>query len=964
MIILIICLPPPSIKAESLGEVRIGAYGPGESPIAGASVILYDHESGGWIADGITDESGIVVMNVSTEIAFDVLIYETGYGEIENGREIGFYFDSNSGMGYTAPCNVNFTLQSGISSGILSGVVSDAVSSSPVEGAMVSIAADIQGRTYVVKSVLTLSDGSYSADLNVGDWRVWIDKKVDGETLYLGTWHDAEMTSGDSVTLDASLWPKATLTIQSLTSTEGELDYVAIMLINDTYGGLIWRADLSASKLPREFDVPAVNSFAVLLSKTFTGLCLQGSVEVPLESGDASINSVLYPAEYMIWCFPNDWEMERLLGNLTLEIQVVTPESAKPKGPDGGGPPKFIDPDGSISQYIMLDVGGGIPTTWCKMATPTKTDVGNYFGFFDLNALEAPQGYYMTLTVIRNSTGNAVAANFVFFNRFQYQIQPLQLKGVYDVGEDVECKFKVYGSSGYISDAEVSYRLFNVTEQWNFITGGFATVNSSTKVWSITIPSSDLSPGTYRLSVKISGGREFFADFKVEDYASVTFSGQILPNASINLFSEQQGTFVVTADQTGSFNLDICPGDYNAWFHYDNKNTPGWDARDTNMQLTLTNDVVDFPSGFTEYQNRPMQPIFEVRGVAFNDTNQNGMWDSDEERLALVNVRGVNMTGWEEWGPPTFPDGTYRLFLKPGAVYKLRATKTIYMQNETATPKFGEGTKQGNLLILNIPMTKMSPGYITGYVKLENGTLLENVGLNFMDEYWTWIGSTFTNSTGGYLFTAPANKKMNVWVDPMRPGVRGKDIRGIIVAEGETLTLNVTLYQSARVNGTIQMNGTDVWAQILPLDENWNRVWWEWGETGHFETEIPLCVKRLMFLSWCGYGGFLIKDVSLAQGVTSDLGVITLTPNDPNLMVDAHPKGWEWDWSVGHYVNFTVEVRNAGVDYSPISDADITYWAWCWDTGELAGHGEVNELQEAPGIYEGAFLASKPGHYR
>jgi len=610
----------------------------------------------------------------------------------------------------------------------------------------------------------------------------------------------------------------------------------------------------------------------------------------------------------------------------------------------------------------MLDLGGGIPTTWRGKVAPTKTEVGSYYGFFDLDALGAPQGYYITVTLIRNSTGNVVAARLEFFNRFQYQIQPLQAKGIYDVGEDVEVKFRVYGSSGYVSNVEVSYKLFD--DQWNFKKGGFATVDSSTKVWNITLPSSIFSQEKYHLSIKISGGKEFTFDFRVQDYTPVTFSGQILSYASIDLFSEEYGTFVVTADHTGAFSINIYPGEYDAWFHYDNKDTPGWDARDTGMRLILTSNIADFPNGFDEYQDRPMQPIFEVRGVAFNDTNRNGIWDSGEDRVASVNVRGINITGWEEWGPPTFPDGTYRLFLKLGAIYKLRATKTVYQQNETATPDVGGGVSQGDLLIVNIPMVKLSPGYITGYVKLENGTLLENVGLHFMDEYWTWIGSTFTNSTGGYLFTAPANKKMNIWVDPGRPGVQGRDLRDITVGEGETLILNVTLYPSARVTGTIQLNGKDVGAQILPVDEDWDRVWWQWGERGHFETEIPLSVKKLMIWTW--EGGFLIKDVSLKAGETTDLGILSLNPTDPNLMVDAHPKDWEWEWSVGQYVNFTVELRNASMNWKPISNAEVTYWAWYEDTGELMGHGTVEEIdpEGAPGIYEGAFLANKAGHYR
>lgn len=936
--------------------VTISVYGPSETPLANASVILYDHNTGGWINDAKTDSSGIALMGAPADIEFDVLIYKTGYGRIEDGKVIGFYFDSNSSAGYVAPCNVNFTLQSGIDSGSLSGVVSDAVNGSPVKGATISVSAYIQGKTYVVQSTTSLSDGSYNIDLNVGTWRVWIDKKVNGETGYLGTYYNVQITADASVTLDMQLWPKAKLTIKSLGTTDAQqIQEATIMLINDTYGGLIWQTNFFAKEkdLPKDFEVPAVNSLAVLITKVSKGLYL-GSVEVSLEDGNVSVSPILYQPKNMIWCFPNDWEMQRLLGNLTLETFVVTPEPAMP-----GRPPQFVDPEGNISQYIMLDLGGGIPTTWRNMTTPTRTEVGSYFGFFDLDAIGAPQGYYMILTLIRNSTGNAVAASLEFFSRFQYQIQLLEAKSIYDVGEDVEVKFKAYDSSGYVDNIEISYKLFD--EQWNFKRGGFATVDPDTKVWNITLPSSIFSPGIYRISIKISGGRELTFDFEVKDYAPVTFSGQILPYASIDMFSEN-GAFIVTADGSGSFSIQTAPSEYDAWFHYDNKETPGCDAQDIGMRISLKGNVTDFPTGFQDYINRPMQPTFEVRGVAFNDTNGNGVWNSGEDRLAQVNVRAINVTGWQEWTPPTNPDGIYRLFLKPDTIYKVRATKTIYMQNETATPEIGQGTSQGDLLIVNIPMVKTSPGYVTGYVKLDNGTLLEGVSVNFNDEYWSWIGNTFTNSTGGYFFTAPANKKMNIWVDPMRPGVQGREFRGITVHEGDTLTLNVTVYRAARVNGTIRLNGTDVWAQIIPLDEDWNRVWWDWGETGHFETELPLSVTRLMIWTW--EGGFLIKDVALTTEETTNLGILALNPTDPNLMLNAHPKDWEWEWAVGQYVNFTVELRDEATKWNPVSGANVTYWVWYWDTGELVEHGTVEEIEGTQGIYEGAFLTNKAGHYR
>ena len=954
------------VVAATFEKVQIAVYDSAGSPIANANVILYDHLSGEWVNNSKTDENGIAVMKVSTAVSFDVLIYKTGYGVIENGRMFGFYFDSNSSFGYSAPCNRSFKLQSGVDSGTLSGTVSDAVDGSPIEGAEVSISAYIRGKTYVVQSVKTSSDGSYSVDLNVGIWKVWIDKKVDGEIAYLGTWSDVQISSSTTTTLNISLWPRATLTINSLTTKDGqEIKEATLILINDTYGGMIWQTSFLTIDLPMSFNVPAVDSHAVLIAKSFEGLYLS-SIKVSLEDGSVSLSPVLHSPEYVIWCFPNDWETDRLLGNLTLVLFVVAPESLMPKGPDeGAGPPRFMDPEGSITQYIMLDLGSGIPTTWRKVNVPTRTEVAGYYSFFDLDGLEAPQGYYMALTLIRNMTGDAVAATLQFFNRFQYQIQPIQAKGIYDIGEDVEVKFKVYGVSGYVSsNVEVSYKLFD--DLWRFKKGGFATVDSSTKIWNVTLPSSifSSSPGKYHLSIKISGGKEYTFDFRVQDYTPVRFSGQILPYASINLFAEDYGTFIVTAAQNGSFSIDMHPGEYNAWFHYDNKDTPAWDARDTNIMITLTSNVTDFPNGFQEYLDRPIQPAFEVRGIAFNDTNQNGIWDPGEDKLALVNVRGVNLTGYEEWVPPTLPDGTYRLFLKPGEIYKILATKTIYMQNETAIPEVGEDASQGDLIIVNIPMIKLSPGYITGYVKLDNGTLLENVGLHFMDKYWTWIGSVFTNSTGGYFFTAPANKKMNIYVDPMGiHGVQGKDIRDVTVGEGETLVLNVTLCRSGKLSGTIQLNGSEVWAQILPLDKDWNRVWWDWGEVGHFETELPLSVEKLMIFTW--EGGFLIKDVTLNPVEPVDL-VLELIPTDPNLMVDAHPKDWEWEWSIGQYVNFTVELRNESMNWEPISGANITYWAWYWDTGELVGHGPVEEIDPvgAPGIYEGAFLATKAGHYR
>jgi len=310
----------------TLKEVKIGVYDPAKAPIENASVILYDHLSGEWINNAKTNASGIAVINVSTVIKFDVLIYKTGYGRIEDGRVIGFYFDSNSSIGYVAPCSVNFTLQSGIDSGSLSGVVSDAAKSSAIEGATVSVSAYIQGKTYVVQSTTTLSSGGYSVDLNVGTWKVWIDKKINGETVYLGTWSDVQITAGASVTLNMSLWPKAKLTIKSLTSTDSQdIQEAIILLINDTYGGLIWQANFLTVDLPKDFDVPAINSYVVFLADSPGGLYLSSTTVSLQGGGNASVNPVLYKTQYEIWCFPNDWENNRLLGNLTLEILVVKP---------------------------------------------------------------------------------------------------------------------------------------------------------------------------------------------------------------------------------------------------------------------------------------------------------------------------------------------------------------------------------------------------------------------------------------------------------------------------------------------------------------------------------------------------------------------------------------------------------------------------------------------------------------
>ena len=402
-----------TVAAPSAEDVTITVNGPNDTPLADANVILYDHYNGQWINNTLTNATGIAVMKVYPSILFDILVYKTGYGATQEGAVTGFLFDTNDTVGYTSPCQITLALTS-VDFGTLNGTIVDATDSTPLDSALVSILAYIKGRTYWVSSVSSAGDGSYSTGLNTGLWRVWTDRRENGNLTHIGTWNDAIITNSTTKTLDMQLWPIAELVIESLEPIEQQYE---ILLINETYGGVVWRSDISFPlDLPLTMDIPAVNGNVIILTKTRV---FSSNIEA-LPGDTVTLNASLYDKQYEIWSYPNDWEKDRLFGNLTIVSNVVDLETLGQEGPT-----QFVDPEGTLKEYLLVDRGPGIPTIWRTMGTPTRMDVGCYYQFFDLDALNAPEGYYYTIVLIKNSTGDVVSASPDWFNRFRYQVQPI-----------------------------------------------------------------------------------------------------------------------------------------------------------------------------------------------------------------------------------------------------------------------------------------------------------------------------------------------------------------------------------------------------------------------------------------------------------------------------------------------------------------------------------------------------------
>ncbi|RLF08967.1 MAG: hypothetical protein DRJ69_05510, partial [Thermoprotei archaeon] len=913
------------------------------NPVPGASVSLWNHYTAKWLNGTYTNSTGVAVLEVWGHVRYDVVVYKTGYGMVVEGRQVGYFVADNGGQGYLGAQDLTFTLTT-VGYGTLKGYITQGTDDSPLEGAEVSVLFKYKGKQYWANSTKTDSSGYYEIEVNIGTWKVWVDRKVWVDELkawnytHLGTYFEVLMAADAELTRSIKLWPKGLMTINEVDVVEGvpEPTSFYVALINDTYGGILWMDELLVTELPVNVTLPAIKGWVVVIAPPPSMALYSVHVDLTNKASIYRLNATLAPYQYLIWSYPSDWEEDRLPGPMDVVAHVVdyTVE-------DGSIMPlEPVDPapDSTVTLYTSLDRGYGNPTIWNLNVSAKRSGVGAYYETLDLS--EAEPGYYPCIVAVRNSSGHFVALGFFYYNVFSYQVQRLEGKGKYRPSEHVVFKFLVYGSDGY-ADVDVVYAVYD--DEWKYITGGYASESSYTfglhnrpvTLYTVNVTAGTLPEGfKYHVVVSVEGGRELSYDFWVVDYTPVTFSGNVMNYTIIDLFSPEQGSYTFMADGEGSFEAELPPDVYDAWLHFDDKATPGMDARDASLMVTLTFDVTDFPTGFPEYQQRPVVPAFEVRGKVFHDVDGDGVLDPGEPVMPRISLRAQYVTGEEVEWRESEPDGSYRMFLEVGGLYRIIAVKGTYWQR---TVPEATSTEPGDLLTVNVPLERLPSGIITGFVKLDNGTALPDAHLHFMDEYWTWIGTAKTNSTGGYLFEAPADKKLNVWVDPGPEvkGVQGRLLTDIMVGVDEVLVLNVTLYRVATVTGTVNVD-----VQILPLDENLHRVTWErWFPAGSFSMDLPINVRYLLLWAW-GYvprvvpvppepeaGGDL---VGLEPGSVVDLGSIVMVPCSTDVIdMVAYPKGWEWTWPVGSSVEFVVELKNM-TTWEPVIGAEVEYWAWYW----------------------------------
>ena len=932
-------------------------------PIPNASVTLWDHFTAQWLNGTTTNSTGVAVMETWGHIRFDVVVYKTGYGTVVEGRQQGYLVSDNSGQGYLGEQYLSFGLTT-VGVGILEGYITQATDNTPLENAEVSILFKHNGKQYWANSTRTDSSGHYFIGVNVGEWKVWVDRKIwideiqDWSLTHMGTYFEIVVSAGGSLTKSIGLWPRGLVTLNSLTvSDEGSVTSFYVLLVNDTYGGMLFVDELLVTELPINVTIPAIQGWLVVIAPPPAFMVysyyLNWSDTDP--SNPVKVNVTLTRFEHLIWSYPSDAENDRLPGRMTVVVHVESYEmiggEPAPTGP--------VDPaeGSSVVVYTMIDRGYGTPTIWNSYGVAIRTGVGAFYRTLELG--EAEPGYYPCMVAVRNATGHFIDVGYFYYNIFPYQLQCIGAKGKYQPSEHVVFKFLVYGSQGYIDDANVLYTVYD--GQWRFVTGGYASRGTETfgihsrtvTAYTVNITAGTLDVGYYHLIVDVENGKERSFDFWIIDHPTVAFKGHVMNYTILDLFSPEHGSYVIMANATGHFDTRLPAGTYSAWFHFDDKATPGIDARDNSMTLTLDSDVY-FPIGFPEYEWRPVVPAFEVNGTVFHDVDGDGIRDPGEPVIPGVSIRAQSSRGVEVEWRMSEPDGSFAMLLATGDIYRIIAGIGTYWQR--TVPEVGSGLSAGDLISIDVPLERLASGIITGYVMLDNGTLLTTAQLHFMDRFWTWLGSASTNSTGGYYFEAPADTTLNIWVDPGVPGVMGKPITDVTVGVNATLVLNITLYRSCRVTG--QAN-TQV--QILLLDENLTRVWWDmWSDyDGSFDLEVPVNVRYILLWAWNYVPANVTVDLS--AGGTVDLGTITLTECSDQVDINIHPRGWEWTWMVGETVDFITELYEV-TTWEPLQNAYIKFWVWYWDNGTLIRQGFLNET--TPGVYEGNFTAPYSGHYR
>jgi len=212
------------------------------------------------------------------------------------------------------------------------------------------------------------------------------------------------------------------------------------------------------------------------------------------------------------------------------------------------------------------------------------------------------------------------------------------------------------------------------------------------------------------------------------------------------------------------------------------------------------------------------------------------------------------------------------------------------------------------------------------------------VELRLSNQSWMWYNETRTSSGGIYAFEVPPGT-FDVLVDNW-PNYTLKNMEKFLeVDAGETVTVDLALCPSGRLNGTMNYAGTTegiTGADLLFVNStSGNAVAMRYldqrsrdGVVG-YDVDAPAGEYDILARSWGGSwlsppsSGDLTAEltpVSIAKGetTTANIGL-----QDSGMNVYVHTFGWKWEFTAGDPVTFVVEARN-GSTWEPLSEATVT----------------------------------------
>jgi hypothetical protein len=233
------------------------------------------------------------------------------------------------------------------------------------------------------------------------------------------------------------------------------------------------------------------------------------------------------------------------------------------------------------------------------------------------------------------------------------------------------------------------------------------------------------------------------------------------------------------------------------------------------------------------------------------------------------------------------------------------------------------------------------------------------VELRLSNESWMGFNNTWTNSAGEFSFElSPATYHVlaDKWPNYTSPCVK-KFIR---VEAGSTVSVDLFLWPTGRLNGTIEYEGTpsDMGADLLFVNSTsgnvvarkYASVW-----NGSYTMDAPAGDYIILSSSW-GYGpGRITGEVSSVSVLQGEQTAANIELRNSGMDIWVHTPGWKWTYMPGSPITYIVEARNT-TTWEPISNASVSLYFYGpvdWPMSEPHDYSSnFADLQEIkPGVY-------------